>query len=420
MPITGPAQELLHSRRFRLLYGGYLASTATDGLIPIVFAVEALHSSGSPWTLSTVLIALWLGRFLVVPLSGRLAATRNPAGVMIAADLIRITAQAGLILYVSLTANSAAAMAISAFVYGFGAGIYMPAQRTVLPALVAPTALGKANAAFSAATDVSLIAGPALGVAAMHLVGFRGVLAADCLTFAVNIVALLRLTAVCRADGVDLTTVPDDSTAVDAAAPAGTLRTAWQLSRTDRFLGVSLLFWALASVLIGMIAVYGPSRIIGTSGGAGAWAAISTVMALSSLAGSLSAAFGGRLSYRAGIVAVTALLLLQILVFAAGFSAGGMLLVTFAVCGGGALMVTWSGIQWITAVQQRLEHAELGRFFAVESALTAVGAPVGMALGPLLATGGGGWLIAGLGLALFTAAVTVARTPARRIDYATT
>ncbi|HET6733980.1 MFS transporter [Mycobacterium sp.] len=423
MPLTKSTRELLHNKEFRLLYGGYLASAVTDGFIPIVFTIEVLRISSSPWALSMVLIALMLGRFLVVPLSGRLAATRHPLAVMIGADTIRITAQAGLVVVIILSSNSAAAMVVSAFLYGVGVGVYMPAQKTALPALVSPTGLEKANATFSMATDVSLIAGPALGVAVTHLLGFSGALALDCLTFAINIAALLRLIAVCRAQRINLQAdtaarATEDGTAMSAG---GTIRIAWRLARTDSFLGSSLAFWTCTSVLIGMVAVYAPSRIIDSTGGAGTWAAIATVMAVSSLAGSVSAAVGTRLPYRFGVLAVATLLISQIVAVALEMHSGSVAAYfTYAVFGAGALMTTWSGIQWTSAVQRRLHRADLGRFFAVESALTAIGIPVGMALAPVLELASGLWLLAILGVALLAAAVIVARTPTRSLEYATT
>lgn len=418
MPITEHTRELLHNKEFRLLYGGYLTSAATDGLIPIVFTIEVLRVSGFPWALSSVLIALLLGRFLVVPLSGRLAATRPPLRVMIGADLIRIAAQAGLVLYIVVAANSTTAMVISAFVYGVGIGIYTPAQQTALPALVSSAGLEKANAAFSAATDVSLIAGPALGVATNQLVGFSGALVFDCITFAINIAALLRLARVCRTQRIDLTLTSDDVDEVPASE--GTLRTSWRLARTDPFLESSLVFWTLASILIGMVAVYAPSRIIGTTGSASAWAVIATVMAVSSLVGSVSAAIGGRLPYRYGVLAVSILLVSQIAAVALGHFDGIAFDLVFALFGAGALMTTWTGIQWTSAVQRRLRRADLGRFFAVESALTAIAIPIGMSLAPVLDLGSGQWLLAGLTLALLATAVTLVRTPARSLEYATT
>jgi hypothetical protein len=418
--------DLLRNKRFRLLYGGYLASALTDGLIPIAFTIEVLRVSDSTWALSSVLIALWAGNVAVVPLSGRLAAMHNPLQVMACADGLRILAQGGLIAVVVLSGDSVWAMTTSAFLFGAGSGIYRPAQQTALPALIAPTMLGKANASFSAATDVSLIAGPALGLAAINVFGFVGVLTVDCVTFAINIFALQRLATLCRAEGCMLGGADaivghwGANPCGDVRTRPGTLRTAWSVATNDRFLGSSLLFWMAASVLIGMIAVYAPIRVIAQFGDARAWAAISTVMAVSSLVGSVTAALGSKATYRAGIVVVAVLLILQISLLLRGFDGeGAVFYIACAAFGAGALMTTWSGIRWTTAVQQRLSRGDLGRFSAVETTLTGIGVPVGMALGPVLTFGLAGWLVVAVAVATLFGAHAVFRHSGRE-HYATT
>lgn len=415
--MTANTRELLDDARFRLLFGGSVVSAISNGMIPIVFTVETLRVSTSPWALSAVLISLWVGRFGVIPLSGSLAAAHHPLKVMVGADLLRITAQAGLIGVIALAGNSVAAMAGSALVYGIGSGIYIPARVTVVPQLVGSPVLDKANALLSAAQDVSLIAGPALGVLAIHLIGFSGVLALDCATFALNILALWWLIKMCggrlgrRAD--------PRPTGGGASISAGTIRTAWRAAKSDAFLGASLLFWTIASMLIGMIAVYAPARIVGEFGNATMWAAISTVMAISSLAGSITAVIGSRMAYGFGVAAVAVLLLAQLAVVAGGFTPQ-MKYMAYLVFGAGALMTTWSGIQWTTKMQRRLPRVELGRFSAVESALTSISVPVGMALGPILKLSVGPWVLAVAGTLLLGAGAKVIRTPGRETEYATT
>lgn len=416
---------LFSSPIFRLLYAGCLASAITDGLIPIAFAVEVLRLSDSPWALSYVLIGLWVGQVAITPLSGRMAARHNPLQVMIYADAIRIAAQAGLVTALLLANNSIPAMTISAVIYGLGSGFYRPAQQTALPILIESSLLVKANASFSAAADLGLIFGPALGLIAVQSIGFMGVLIADCVSFGLNIAALLWLLAI-RHSGQDQhspTTEGNENLSPEAnevaTDTAGTVRTAWIVATRDRFLGASLLFWTIASALIGMIAVDAPTRIIDELGRPTSWAIISTVMAVSSLVGSLAAGFGSRLRYPIGVAATATLLMLQLTLILQGFHGGiGQELFTYFVFGAGALMTTWTGIQWTTAVQQRLERVELARFSAVKATLTGVGVPLGMAAGPLLMVGTDVVVLISLALVTATATALVVHQSKRSDEYA--
>ncbi|WP_163696748.1 MFS transporter [Mycolicibacterium sarraceniae] len=409
---------LRHNGAFRLLYGGYMGSTLTDGLIPIAFTVEVLRASSSPWALSAVLICLWIGNVAVTPISGRLASTRNPLQVMMFADLVRVVAQGALLAVIATAGNSVPAMALSAALYGAGAGFYRPAQHTALPDLVGLPHLTRANAAFSVATDLSLIGGPLLGIAALNSIGFNGILALDCMTFTLNIAILWRLRTQFPSTYCDSS---ETTGAYRDLSPAGesTLRAATRIVGRDHFLRASLLFWCITSVLIGMIAVYTPTRIIHETGNAGAWALISTVMALCSLAGSVTAAATGKAAYGIGVFVLACLLGGQgALIFGLQPSPLRIVLIC-GVFGAGALVTTWAGIHWTTAMQQRLPRAELGRFSAVESTLTGIGAPAGMALAPLLATDLGPALLAVLVVMALTSATAVVRQSLRRNNHAT-
>lgn len=400
--------ELRRNGAFRLFYSGYVGSALTDGLIPIAFTVEVLRASNSPWALSSVLISLWVGNVAVTPLSGRLASTINPLQIMIFADVVRIIAQAGLLAVMALAGNSIPAMAVSAALYGVGAGFYRPAQHTALPALVGLTHLARANAAFSVATDLSLIGGPLLGIVALDSIGFSGVLALDCITFSINIALLWRLNIQFPSTYRYLEQKSGSHNQIDTVSES-TVHAARRIVGRDHFLRASLLFWCATSVLIGMIAVYAPTRIIRETGSAGAWALISTVMAFCSLAGSLTVAATAKAAYGIGIVVLACLLGGQVaLIFGLEPHPQRIILVC-GVFGAGALVTTWAGIHWTTEMQRRLPHAELGRFSAVESTLTGIGSPTGMALAPLLATDAGPGLLAVLVIITITAATAVAR-----------
>lgn len=365
----------LRGRSFRGLCFGSACTAVTDGMIPVAFAVHSVQRFGDSGALTVVLVSLWVGRLLCVPMAGSVASRYDRFAIMIVSDLARIGAQAGLALFLVSVGDSLPAMAVSAAGYGVATAFYGPAAAATLPEVVRPEQLRTANAILSVILDCSVLIGPAAAVVLLGIFGFVWILLIDSATFGLNILALIYA----RRASVD-ERKPD---AVAGEESRGTSAGPWSFRETIRrepWLGWSVGLWFTVSFVIGMVAVAGPTLTVGTRGGAGWWAALTTGMAAASLAGSLSLIAGLRgFGWRLAAGVMTCAVACEA-VAVAGYSDRTVLgpIILFTGCVTAGFAVSAAGIVWQALVQARLSTATLGRFGSVEGFVNAVGVPIGM------------------------------------------
>lgn len=368
----------LRGRAFRGICIGSACSALTDGIIPVAFAVYAVQRFDGSGALSVVLVSLWVGRFLCVPLAGSVASRYDRFAVMIVADLARIGAQAGLALFLMVAGDSLPAMAVSAAGYGVATAFYGPASAATLPEIVSAEQLRPANAILAVILDISVLIGPATAVILLEALGFFWILLLDSATFGLNILALVyaRRTRTCN-PGAPAGENPDKTSDDFGSFRAIVGREPW--------LGWSVGLWFAVSFVIGMVAVAGPTLTVGANDGAGLWAMLTTGMAVASLAGSLSLVAGlRRFGWRLAAVAMAGAVACEAGAVA-GYSDRTVLgpIALFAGCVTAGFAISAAGIIWQALVQARLSTSALARFGSVEGFVNAVGVPIGMtATGP--------------------------------------
>ncbi|MFI9536962.1 MFS transporter [Nocardia fusca] len=407
--------RLLRARPFRGIFLGAACSGATDGIVPVAFAVHSIAVFGSAGSLTLILIALWAGRFVCTPVAGITAARRDQFAIMIGSDLARILAQGGLALVLVGTGrDSLSAMAVSAALYGAATAFYAPALATVLPRVVPGPVLRRANALIALVADISVLIGPAAAVALSATVGFVWILVLDSLTFGANLLALVYAR---RAAG----SVPDPAGPRGVGGWRGVggpaARAGWTSMRgivaRAPWLGWSAGLWFAVSFAIGLLAVAGPALTVTATGGGGLWAALATGMALAALAGSLSVIAGAaRFGWRTACAALAAAVVLELAALA-GYGremTGPVLLFAGCLIAGFAVSVT--GIVWQSLIQAELPTEQLGVFSSVEGFLGAAGVPAGMIAG--------GWALTGVEyVAVGVAVVLLGCTVAVRVTMRT-
>ena len=137
--------------------------------------------------------ALWSGRFLGMQGYLKLRLTQLKL-VMIVADLVRLIAQFGLMVYLMLATNSILAMSISAFVYGLASSFYLPSSFQLIPKMIRRDSLEQANSVLAMLVDVYNILGPLAGVSLVLFLGFKAVLLFDSVTFLIAVVLVSAVT----------------------------------------------------------------------------------------------------------------------------------------------------------------------------------------------------------------------------------
>lgn len=200
--------------------------------------------------------------------------------VVVAADLCRFAAQAG-VAALLLTGNLELwHLLVAQAALGAGAAFFMPAMQGLISQAVRPERLQQANALRGIAASAGSIAGPTIAVAVLAASGPGWAFAADALTFLLSAVLLARVRA-------------------PAATPASAggrrsirsdLSAGWSAFRgTTWAWAIVTEFAVLNSLVFAPFFVFGPKVSVDSLGGAGAWAAILAAMGAGELLGGLVA-----------------------------------------------------------------------------------------------------------------------------------
>jgi len=159
----------------------------------VTFAALVLYvyeSEGSGVSVGLLLLAESLPR-LLGPLAGTLADRTEGRRFMILCDLGQAALIGSITLFLPpfpvLISLVAGASTLST--------LFFPAGRSAVPDLVPDDDLTKANALLGSAANLSFALGPAAGATLFALIGARGALAFDTLTFLVSVLLLSRLPA---------------------------------------------------------------------------------------------------------------------------------------------------------------------------------------------------------------------------------
>ena len=189
---SGTIRAALCYAAFRWLLSALAVSQAGDWLYNLALAVLVYDRTHSPLWVGITTAARVVPFVALGPLAGVLVDRFDRRRIMIASDLIRLAlmlllaavAVAGLpILLVPVIAALATAASTP----------YLPCVTAVIPRLVRDDDLSGANAARSAVTALSIIAGPALG-GILLLVGSPAIaIALNALTFGLSALAVLAI-----------------------------------------------------------------------------------------------------------------------------------------------------------------------------------------------------------------------------------
>jgi predicted MFS family arabinose efflux permease len=180
----------LRHRPFRLLVCGQLASNVGDSFYAVALPWYVLADHGGPLLLATVLAAYGIPRTLLVAVGGHASDRWHPWNVMMAADVVRTLAVAGLAIAAMHGRASAAVLVPIAVVIGAGEGIFLPGSFAIIPPLVPEEDLQAANALASSGTQLAMLAGPALGGLLVALSGPAAAFLFDAATFAISAATL--------------------------------------------------------------------------------------------------------------------------------------------------------------------------------------------------------------------------------------
>jgi MFS family permease len=370
---------------FRLFFAGRLISILGSSMTPVALAFAVLDTSHRATDLGVVLAAQMIPQLMLL-LVGGVAADRFPRRiVLLGSHLGAGTTQAAVATVILTGHYHLALVAALAAGNGVAEAFASPALRGIVPELVPPESVQRANAMLAAARNACRIAGPTASGLLVVTVGAGWSIAIDAASFylAASLLARLRLGVMPSRRRSHL---------------GHELREGWTVFRGLPWLAAGALsFGVLNLVNVGPWNILGPSLTQARSGEA-AWGVVLSVRAagllvMSALLYRLTFRHPLRIGSLFGVVAALPLLALGV---------GASLPVLLAAVFIGALGFTLTDITWETTLQTHVPREALSRVASIDDLISYAAIPLGQLLtGPFAALIGARRvaLVAGLGYA---------------------
>jgi Major Facilitator Superfamily len=396
------ALPALHSRNFRLLFGGQAVSVIGDALFPVALAFAVLDLGGSPGQLGLVLAAQGLPLAVLILFAGVWADRLPRQWIMFVSDVGRGLAQA-VTAYLLLTHRAEIwHLALLSAVYGVFEAGFRPAAGGLIPQLVEAEHLQQANALIGLSFNFGTILGP---VAAGLLIAASGpgdAIAVDAVTFAVSAAFLLFLRAPRPARATD----PGGSSFWTelAAGIKEVRRRRWMTSFMPAMSAYHLI--ALPGVL-----ALGPVIADRDLGGAGAWGIITSAFGIGTIVGN-GVALRVQPSRPMLVASVaTAIASTQPIIIAVGGTTAVIAVLELLA----GIAVSFAFGQWETTLGREIPQHALARVTSLDYFTTAGVMPLGFALvGPVAGLAGTVPTMVVSGLLVLGLSLAAALTPAIR------
>jgi MFS family permease len=180
----------LGQRTFSLLTLGQATSTIGDFCYAVALPWLVLSQHGGPALLGAVLACYGVPRTVLIPVGGMLADKIGPRAIMLGADSVRCALAAGLAALAVTHTVSLLALGPVAALIGAGAGLFLPAAMSIMPALLPGDQLQAGNAINGAVMEVGALVGPAAGGVIVALAGSAAAFSADAGSFLISALTL--------------------------------------------------------------------------------------------------------------------------------------------------------------------------------------------------------------------------------------
>jgi MFS family permease len=318
--------------------------------------------------------------------------------VMVGADLVRATSQGTMAALLIAGAAEVWMLALLAAVTGAATGFFNPASTGLLPNVVAPEQLQRANGLRATAMSSGEILGPLAAGVLVASASAGWAVAVDAATFVVSAAFLFRLRLPATAKRPTTTFLAD-------------LKEGWSAFRSRTWLWALVASVAIGNMVWGAWSALGPVIADQDLGGAAAWGSVLAAMGVGALAGSLLAT---RAKPRRPLVVFAlsgAVLSVPLGLLAAGAPVP-LLAVGALVAGGGTML---GNSVWESTLQRHIPRESLSRVSAYDWFGSLAFYPLGLAVwGPIAAVAGLGptlWIACALQL---TTALAILAVPAIR------
>ncbi|MGW2226884.1 MFS transporter [Streptomyces formicae] len=388
---TGPKEPRpvspLRIPAFRRFVLANLISATGSAMAPLALAYAVIEAGGGAGALGVVLAANTVPTVVFLLVGGVLADRVSRSRLLFGGNLLAAVAQGGLAVVVAGGRATPASIAACGFVSGIAVAFTTPAAQGVVTQLVAPGQLQQANALLRLPTNAVKVVGPVTGGLIVAFGGPAWALGLDAGTFAVAALLLLGLRL--------------GAPAVASSALAD-LRAGWRgfWSRTWLWTYTAAGTVLVAAFLAGY-QLLGPVTAQEEYDGARTWGFVQGAFSFGLFAGTVVCLRWKPHRLLGVAVAAAGGLALPLAALALALPLPWLLLAT-ALAG---VCLDVAGVTWVTALQQHVPTAELGRM----SSFNQVGERLAIPLSYLVvALAAGAW--DGRAMLLVCAGIVVAAT----------
>jgi MFS family permease len=338
---------------FRLLVAGQLVSNFGDAIYSVALPWYVLAHHGGVLLLGTVLAAYGVPRTALLVVGGHASDRYRPWTVMLGANVARGVAVAAFAVAAATGLATWSVLIVMAVVLGAGEGMFIPASFAIVPALLPRDELQAGNALTFGTTQLSQLAGPALGGVLVAVVGAASGFAIDAATFVVSALTLIGI----QRDAPQPVPSADQSHAPDEVWGAVTVRGLLAREPILRLILVSDALLNLGSAGMGRVALpaltRGPLHL-----GAGGYGALSAAMGAGLLLGTITCSWlppARRPLLIASLALLPTVLLIAAIPYAGGWISAALILVLAFV------LIAIGNLLMVTGLQQWAPPQLLGR-----------------------------------------------------------
>lgn len=332
------------------------------------------ETTGSALMLSAAAICAYLPQGLLSPFGGVIADKHNRKTVMIVADLGVGLVSLGLGVAILLGQVSFALLMILVIVRSIGQAFHGPAMMAAMPLLVPERHLLRINTLDQLLMSVASIGAPAFGIFLYTTLGFHTVMFLD------------FFGALAAVAGLALAKIPTviDKTAEDQHVLAN-LRDGWRAVAKTRGLVVLIGGVTVGMMIFGPLSAMCPLMTFNHFGGNGYDASIvEAAFGIGMLAGSMILMVWGGGRHLAGLIAVAAVIVGACTAVCGLLPPDGFP-VFVLMMGAMAVACAWFNGPLMTLTQRHVPDEKMGRAMGLLTAATGLAAPLGVAIGGVLA-----------------------------------
>jgi len=194
--LCGVLNLIRANRDFGALCAARTVSFLGDTLSLVALLLYVADRTGQALAVAALLLVGDVFPALLGPLAGALADRFDLRKIMISCELTQV----GLTVVLALWLPTLPVLLVLVAARALTAQVFAPASRTAISRLVPPDSMPGANAALGLCTNGAEVLGPLLAAALLPLLGARGVLLVDAVTFAASAVLLTRLPSLRRTE----------------------------------------------------------------------------------------------------------------------------------------------------------------------------------------------------------------------------